>query len=263
MGGEASEVTPHADSALALGLVPAMREGGTLRVQGQVSPKVLRMQREFQGIQCAWSYEWSSGEAPLKEVTVEAAERSVSLGHGKGRVAAFFSAGVDSWATVLAVPEITDLILVKGVDIHPLLTPRHVGLGERLERLLIGISEDMGKSLHVVDVKIREFSDPLIAWNTFYSSGLCAIALYFESLFDRVLISTDNDHKNQQPLGASRMIDVLWSSEALEIVDHGGRLNRFDRTRLLADSPLAQQSLRVCYMNYGGHTTVGAAPSAT
>lgn len=260
-GGEAGEITPHADSALALGLVPAMREGGTLRVEGEVSPRVLRMQREFQGIQHAWSREWSSADPrPLKEVVVEAGERSVPSPSGNDRVACFFSGGIDSWASILSAPEITDLIFVKGVDIVPSLSPRHVGLGERVESVLREMAEEMGKPLHVVELKIREFADPLIEWGTYYNSALCAIALYFESLFDRVLIPTDSDHASQQPLGASRMIDGLWSTEALEIIDHGGRLNRFDRTRLVAESPMAQRSLRVCYMNYDRAYNCGRCP---
>lgn len=260
LGGEAAEVTPCADSALALGLLPAMREGGSLRVEGEVSPRVLRMQREFQEIQRAWWPDWSPGEPPLKKVAVEASEREVPAGSRSGRVAAFFSGGVDSWATVLAEPEITDLIFVKGVDINPSLSPRHVGLGERVERVLGDLAAEMGKTLHVVELSIRGFSDPLVPWSGFYNSALCAVALFFESLFDRVLIPTDTDHATQQPIGAARMIDGLWSSEALEIVDHGGRLGRFERTRLIADNPLVQHSLRVCYMNYDRAYNCGRCP---
>lgn len=260
MGGEAGQITPHADSALAMGLVPAMRKGGTLRVEGDVSPRVLRMQREFQGIQRAWSHEWASGKAPLSEVAVEAGERPAPSPSGGSRVAAFFSGGVDSWATILSEPEITDLIFVKGVDILPSLSPLHIGLGERVESVLREMAEELDKPLHVVEVNIREFSDPFVDWGFFFNSGLCAIALYFESLFDRVLIPTDTSYANQPPFGSSRMIDGLWSSEALEIVDHGGRLDRFERIRLLAENPLAQRSLRVCYMNYDGTYNCGRCP---
>ena len=259
-GGEAAEVTPHADSALALGLVLAMREGGGLRVEGDVSPRVLRMQREFQGIERAWSQQWHSEEPPLEEVTVEAGSRAVPVPSGGDRVAAFFSGGVDSWATLLTEPEITDLIFVKGVDILPTLTPLHVGLGERVETALREVAEEMGKQLHVVEVNIREFSDPLIEWGFFFNSTLCAVALYFESLFDRVLIPSDTNHANQPPYGSSRMIDGLWSSEALEIVDHGGRLTRWERIRLIAQNPLVQRSLRVCYMNHDRAYNCGRCP---
>ncbi|HWC49147.1 MAG TPA: hypothetical protein VG448_09730 [Solirubrobacterales bacterium] len=249
-GGEATEVTPHADSALALGLVPAMRQGGVLSVEGEISPRVMRMQREFQGIERAWSQKWFSEEPPLEEVTVEAGLRPAPMPSGEGRVAAFFSGGVDSWATLLSEPEITDLIFVKGVDILPSLTPLHVGLGQRVETVLREVAEELGKQLHVVELNIREFSDPLIAWGFFFNSALCAVALYFEPLFDRVLIPSDTNHANQPPYGSSRMIDGLWSSEALEIVDHGGKLTRFERIRMIAQQPLVQRSLRVCYMNH-------------
>jgi hypothetical protein len=259
-GGEAAEVTPHADSALALGLVPAMCEGGTLRVEGEVSPRVLRMQREFQGIQQAWSHSWTPMQEPLREVMVEAGERAAPVPSGSGRVACFFSGGIDSWASVLSDPDITDLIFVKGADILPSLSPRHVGLGERVESALREMAEEMGKQLHVVEIRIRDFSDPFLDWVFFFNSALCAVALYFESLFDRVLIPTDTNYENQQPLGASRMVDMLWSSEAIEIVDHGSRLSRFERTRLVAKSPLAQRTLRVCYMNYDQTYNCGRCP---
>lgn len=257
---EAAAVTPHADSALAMGLVPAMTQGGVLRVEGEVSPRVLRMQREFQGIERAWSQVWNSEAPPLEEVTVEAGTRPVPAPNGDGRVAAFFSGGVDSWATLLSEPEITDLIFVKGADILPSLTPLHVGLGERVEATLGEVAEELGKRLHVVEVNIREFSEALIEWGFFFNSTLCAIALYFESLFDRVLIPSDTNHLNQPPYGSGRMIDGLWSSEALEIVDHGGRLTRAERIRLIAPNPLVQRSLRVCYMNHDRLYNCGRCP---
>jgi hypothetical protein len=237
-----------------------MREGGTLRVEGDVSPRVLRMQREFQGIERAWSQQWNAADPPLEEVPVEAGRREVHAGGECGRIAAFFSGGVDSWATLLSEPDITDLIFVKGVDILPSLTPLHVGLGERVESVLREATEELGKQLHVVEVNIREFSDPLIEWGFFFNSTLSAVALFFESLFDRVLIPSDTNHLNQPPYGSSRMIDGLWSSEALEIVDHGGQLTRFERIRLIAQNPLVQQSLRVCYMNHDCMYNCGRCP---
>ncbi|HET7507548.1 MAG TPA: hypothetical protein VFJ53_04260 [Solirubrobacterales bacterium] len=257
---EAAAVTPHADSALAMSLVPAMTQGGVLQVEGAVSPRVLRMQREFQGIERAWSQVWNSEAPPLEEVAVEAGTRSVPAPNGDGRVAAFFSGGVDSWATLLSEPEITDVIFLKGADILPNLTPLHVGLGERVESVLGGVAEELGKQLHVVEFNVREFSEPFVDWGFFFNSPLCAVALYFESLFDRVLIPSDTNHANQPPYGSARMIDGLWSSEALEIADHGGRLTRFERIQLIAPNPLVQRSLRVCYMNHDQLYNCGRCP---
>jgi hypothetical protein len=242
--------------------MPAMSEGGRLYVDGEISPRILRMQPDFQAIQSSWSRSWPLDRPPLREVAVEARARTVPEPR-RGRVAVFFSGGVDSWATLLTEPEITDLIFVTGLDILPSILPRHVGLPERVEPLLREIADELGKSLHVIETNIREFSDHLLDWHSFNNSVLCAIALYFESLFERVLIPTDTDHAGHVPAGASHMIDSLWSSEAVEIVDHGSRYTRFERTRLIADDPLVQRSLRVCWENRDGAYNCGHCPKCT
>lgn len=257
--GEVAEITPPADPALAMTLVPAMRHGGTLRIEADLSPRILRMQPEFQALQRAWSPEWAS-KPELHEVAVEAGRRPAPAPAGSGRVGLFFSGGIDSWASLLSAPEVTDLIFIRGADILPNFTSLHEGLGDRVEATLRETAEELGKTLHAVELNLREFSDPLIEWSVFYNSALCAIALFFESLFDRVLIPTDIDHAFQQPLGAAHLIDGLWSSEALEIVDHGGRLGRFDRTRFVASNPVVQRTLRVCYMNYDRAYNCGRCP---
>jgi hypothetical protein len=235
--------------------MPAMREGGALRVEGAVSPRVLRMQAEFQAIQRAWSREWPGERPPLREVRVEADVRRPPTPR-RGRVAAFFSGGVDSWATVLTEPEITDLIFVRGFDILPSL-PQHARLAERVEPRLREAAEALGMPLHVVETNVRELADPLLEWQSFNNSVLCAIAHFFEELFERVVIPTDTDHASQVAVGASQMIDGLWSSEAVEIVDHGGRLGRFQRTEAIAADPRVQRSLRVCWENREGAYNCG------
>lgn len=250
------DVTPPADAALAMCLIPAMVAGGRLRLEGEVSPRVLRMQPEFQAIQAAWSRDWPVGMPPLQEVEVEAAARAMPTPR-RGRVAAFFSGGVDSWATVLSAPEVTDLIFVHGLDIVPSLAPQHRGLGDRVEGRLRETAEGLGKRLHVLETNVREMTEPLLDWFPVHAAVLAGIGLYFESLFERVLIPTDSQHAHPIFGGPSHMIDGLWSSEAVEIVDHGGRLGRFERTRLLAADPLARASLRVCFENPEGAYNCG------
>ena len=69
-----SPVTPNADAALAAAAMPAMRQGGRLRMSDPVSPRMLRGQREFQAMQRAWSLDWPFTE-PLQEVEVDAPTR--------------------------------------------------------------------------------------------------------------------------------------------------------------------------------------------
>lgn len=243
-----SPVTPNADAALAAAAMPAMCEGGQLRMADPVSPRMLRGQREFQAIQRAWSLDWTFTEQ-LEEVEIEAPARKLGPVAPKGRVAAFFSGGVDSWGTVLDNPDLTDLIFVRGFDLA------HEGpetaLADEVEGRLREAAEEIGLSLHVVTTNLRELSDPLLPWDVYYGCGLDAVALFLGPLFDRILIAGDADYEVQGRWGNNWLVDRLWSTEELEIVGDGGRHSRMDRLRRVAEDPVACRSLRVCWENPG------------
>jgi polysaccharide pyruvyl transferase WcaK-like protein len=250
-----SAVTPTADAALAACLMPAMRHGGALTMTEPVSPRVKRNQLEFQAIQAAWSRNWEFGDPPLEQVEVRAPVREAEPAP-TGRVAAFFSGGVDSWSTILDNPDLTDLIFVRGIDI--LSRAEHqAGLADRVEARLREAAAQLGLDLHVVDTNLRELSDPLVRWEAFYGCAVVAVALFLEPLFDRVLIAGESDYDVQVKLGANWLVDQLWSTEGLEIVDDGGNFSRVERTRRVAAHPVAQQTLRVCWLNPGGAYNCG------
>lgn len=255
-------VEPYAEAALATALMPAMRSGGTLRMSEPISPRILRTQREFQAIQRAWSLEWAFGDPPLREVEVVAPVRSSPRHQPLGRVAAFFSGGVDSWSTILGEPDLTDLIFVRGLDILPRLA-HQAGLADEVEGKLRAAADELGLKLYVVETNLRELtepgdpSEPLARWETYYGCAVAAVALFLGREFDRVLISGDSDYEVQEKFGANWMVDQLWSNEDLEIVDEGGRFSRFERTERIAAHPVVRKSLRVCWENPAGAYNCG------
>ena len=257
-----SEVEPTADAVLPTALMPAMRKGGELTVDGSLDPRLLRMQREFQAIQRAWSRDWTFDDPPLREVDVVARARPGDRRPRTGRVAAFFSGGVDSFSTVLAEEDVTDLIFVRGLDIVESFTHQE-DLAERVERRLGEAAEELGLPLHVVDTNLRDLSEatgwqrPLARWETYYNSALAAVALFLEPLFDRILISTEFAYGDQLRLGASWMVDQLWGTENMEVVDVGGLQSRIERIEQIAANPVVQKTLRVCWQNPGGAYNCG------
>jgi glycosyltransferase involved in cell wall biosynthesis len=264
IGGEARQVwfrsetpvTPPAEVALATCLMPAMRLGGTLELGEAVSPRLLRAQREFQAIQRAWSLDWEFGDPPLREVEVAAPTRVPPAPDVPGRVAAFFSGGVDSWSTILANPDVTDLIFVRGIDLMPKLA--HQGdLADRVEERLREAAAELGLPLHVVATNLRELTDPLARWEAYYGCAVAAVAHFFSPLFERVLIAGDSDYEVQMRCGANWMVDQLLSTEQLEIVDDGGRRSRIERLAAIAGHPVVRQTLRVCWENPGGAYNCG------
>jgi hypothetical protein len=250
-------VAPSAEAALAICLMPSMRDGGTLELTDPVSPRVLRTQREFQAIQAVWSLDWEFGEPPLREVEVVAPPCALLAAPQRtGRIAAFFSGGVDSWSTVLANPDLTDLIFVRGLDLIPGAAHQEE-LADEVEARLREAAEALSLPLHVVDTNLRELSDKFVRWEAYYPCALASVALFFEPLFERVLIAGELDHESQIPVGASRMVDQLWSTERLEIVDDGGRFSRQQRIEMIVDHPIVQQTLRVCWENPDGAYNCG------
>jgi len=241
-----SPVAPNADAALAAASMPAMRHGGRLRMTDPVSPRMLSGQREFQAIQRSWSLDWPFTE-PLEEVEVSAPARELGALAPSGRVAAFFSGGVDSWGTVLDNPDLTDLIFVRGFDLA------HEGpdaaLADEVEARLQEAAGELGMPLHVVTTNLRELSDPHLPWDVYYGCALDAVALFLGPLFDRVLIAGDADYEVQGRWGNNWLVDRLWSTEALEIAADGGRHSRMNRLRRVVEDPIACSSLRVCWQN--------------
>jgi Polysaccharide pyruvyl transferase len=239
-----SPLTPSADAALAATAMPAMAHGGTLRMSDPVSPRMLRGQREFQAIQRSWSLDWPFTDS-LREVEVEAPVREPGATAPKGRVAAFFSGGVDSWGIVLENPDLTDLIFVRGFDLP------HSGAGaalaDEVEGRLREAAADLGLPLHVVVTNLRDLSDAHLPWDVFFGCADVAVAHFLAPLFDRVLIAGDSDYEVQVRYGANLLVDQLWSSEELEIVDAGGRFSRMQRLERLVENPVACRSLRVCW----------------
>lgn len=258
-----SDVMPYAEAALVTCLLPAMASGGgTLRMDEPISPRVLRTQREFQAIQRAWSLSWPFGDPPLEEVEVLAPVREPEVRQPVGRVAAFFSGGVDSWSTVLENPDLTDLIFVRGVDILPRLTHQE-GLADRVEERLREAADELGLQWHAVETNLRELSeatgpeDPIARWEIYFGCAVTAVALFLGRAFDRVLIASDSDYEVMDKRGAAWMVDQLWSNENLEIVDDGGRFNRVERTLRIATHPVVRKSLRVCWENPDGAYNCG------
>lgn len=254
--GDGGETARSADPALAVCLMPAMRTGGALTLQGPVSPRLLRTQREYQAVQRAWSLEWEFGDPPLEQVAVIAPTRRPEPPREPDRVAAFFSGGVDSWSTLLGNPEITDLIFVRGVDLLPG-AANHAQVAPEVEARIRDVAGELGLALHVVETDLREFSDPLARWEAYYGCACMAVAHFLAPRFERVLLASGVDHEVDDPIGTARLIDHLWSTEQLEVVDDGGPYSRVERTRRIAGHPLVQRTLRVCWENRDGAYNCG------
>jgi hypothetical protein len=119
------------------------------------------------------------------------------------------------------------------------------------------VAEELELSLHVVHTNLRALTDPIIPWETVYGSVEATIALFLAPRFERVLIANGFDYEVYEPEGVSGLVDQLWSTERLEMVEDGGRRTRVERIARIASHPLVQSTLRVCWRNPGGAYNCG------
>jgi hypothetical protein len=249
----AERVPPRPDAVVPATVLLAMVTGGTLRVPGTVSPRMLAGVEGIQAILAGWSRGWPLTDVPLRRVEV-VADRRAEAPHVPGRrVAAFFSGGVDSFATVLARPEVTDLIFVAGLDV-PLSDPARL---DRVEAHLREAAAELGRRLIRVDTNLRQLADPILNWQVYYGSALAAVAVMLSGAYRRIHLSGYDSYANVLPSGVHPLIDHLWAPDGLEIFHDGATMDRAERVARLAHDPVARRRLRVCWQNVGAELNCG------
>lgn len=230
---------------LAATLIPAMRAGENLKVEGTVSPKLLATAPAIQGILSKWF-------PRTRGVEVDATPDPETKSSG---AACFFSGGVDSfYSTLRHLDEIDALVFVHGFDIQP----RHVGLRRRISASLRAAAEALDKPLIEVETNVRSFSDEFALWSEeYHGSALASVALMLSPQFGRFYIPASFPPRYSAPWGSHKDVDPLWGSEAVEIVHDGAEASRVDKARFIGDSEVAMRFLRVCWENRNGNYNCG------
>ena len=242
-----AELTGDASFLLPTLLTAAMRSGQDLVVDEPVSPRMLAGARHVADIFSLWRED-------LRRVAIEAPARAHDPPTPERAVAAFFSAGVDSFHTVLRHrDEITHLLFIHGVFDVFVRDEHDVAVARRA-------ADELGVPLVEVTTTARDFTD---AWDVVvsYSHGviLAAVALLFEATFGTVLIPSSFSYKTMANWGTHPLIDPLWSTESLRIAHDGAEATRPMKVREVAESEVAMRHLRVCH---GARRSTGA-PTAT
>jgi hypothetical protein len=244
-------VLPRADAALAATVIPAMvaAGGSELHVPGPVSPRLLAGCERVQEIFSGWSQDWTlepmRSLTPVTIVPDEVRPGDVPPGD---RVAAFFSGGVDSFATILAHPDITDLIYAAGLDTE-LTEQRRIA---EIDAHLRTGARELGKRFIRVDTNIRVLTNPLMEWRVVFGSVLGAITLLLAGALRKVYIAGYGAEKDFYPNGSHALTDPLWAAEGMEIVHDGGVHARAAQIARIADHPVVRKRLRVCWQTGEG-----------
>lgn len=233
-------VSTHGDAFLAAALLPAMRAGETLTLEGApVSPMLLRGIAQAQDIYHRWDPRCQRIEIHADTAVAD----SVNTG-----IASFFSGGIDgSYTLSRHMDEITHLVFIKGVDIqvdNDTLYDRALTSNQRF-------ADAFGKTLLPVATNIRRFCHPRdLPWDKLYvGSGLASVALAMGFL--RTYIASSYSYEDLHPYGSHPLLDPLWSNEATALVHDGCEASRSDKLSAIAKLPGALDILRVCWQDAG------------
>lgn len=241
------------DVGFALALLPAMKLGGRLRVEPDLSPRLAAAAGRVQDLFLMWERSGALPRQGYRRIDVAAVPRTAGAPAGAG-VGCFFSGGVDSFYTLFTRrDEITDLVLVHGFDV-PLEDRRRRAQVSEAAR---AVAEGLGKRLIEVETDARRVAERYLDWHHFFGAGLASVALFLAPALRTIYMPGGHTYANLVPDGSHPLLDPLWSTESLEVVYHGLEATRTDKLERLASEDLAMRWLRVCWKNRDGAYNCG------
>jgi hypothetical protein len=229
--------------------------GEEVRVSLPVDPLLLENMGELAAI-------WRCWHPDLPDLSVRAARGSTRpAADARGRVASFFSGGVDSFHTLLRHPagrdavvgsrvdHINDLLGVWGFDIF---LDRPTGF-QVVRQSMEEVAEETGKTAVTLATNLRGTRWGESDW-TMVAHG-CALAgagLFLEPRYQHVLIASGAGYHDLKPWGSHPLTDRLYSTGRTTFVHDGASSDRVEKTELVSRSPVARRHLRVCYHSQEG-----------
>jgi hypothetical protein len=187
-----------------------------------------------------WGY---SPSPPIAPATAPARER-------RAGVALCFSGGVDSFYTLLRGGVRPDwLCCMHGYDI-PIDDRSRAG---DLEARVRAIAAAVGSRAALLRTNLRKHPAFTASnWDRAHGGALAAVGHLLSEECGTLVISSTFDYADGRPWGSHWRIDPLWSSSATSVVHAGAHIMRERKLKEIADEPLVQQNLRVCWQE---HTT--------
>lgn len=241
------------DSSDAFVLVPlftAMRAGGTLRVEGEVSPSLLANLEEFQAVMTCWH------PGRFRQVEI-VPEREVEQPPGAEGALFAFSGGLDSCftayrhATSQAGRQTQTLragVMVHGFDIPIEKEQGFRAAADKAEAMLATL--DLPLIRMSTNVQRVEH-----AWDDIAGPAVASPLHLLQPNGSLGLIAGSEPYQFIQTWrwGSHPVSDPLLSSDAFPIVHDGGGFTRPKKIELLTEWPAAMRHLRVCWAgrNYG------------
>lgn len=235
-----AELAPVPEAFASALLVPSLDSGQELVFDQPLSSawlsncrQLLRIYKEW------WGYDERMPVSPPGEVTAEG---------GSLKTALCFTAGVDSFYSLLRSGHKIDY-LVTGVGLVD--TP--LGDQVRIEARQKSIREIARKTgTQAVFIRTNFLDLRFVAqtsWERAHGGVLIAFGHLLSRNVARLLVSSSYKYENSKPWGSHWRTDALGSSASMQIIHVGAEHNRYEKLWAIAEEPLVQRHLHVCWKN--------------
>jgi len=234
------ELTPNSEAFASAMLLPALDSRRSLTLDQPLSSAWLSNCRQLLRIYNEWwGYDETLPVAPPGDPVRES---------GSLKTALCFTGGVDSFYTLLRSGHQIDF-LVSGIGFVD--TPRHdrVRLAHR-EQSIREVARKTGTQAVFVHTNFLEL--PVAAqtsWERAHGGLLIGIGHLLSRSAARLLISSSHRYDAGKAWGSSWKTDPLGSSASMQIIHVGAEYNRNEKLWAIADEPLVQRHLHVCWQN--------------
>ncbi|MDH4186073.1 MAG: hypothetical protein OEV08_03665 [Nitrospira sp.] len=242
----------RSEALVCLGLLPCLKTGRDLRIDGELSKQFSESLETVQDIYCSWEPSFRRTEI------IGATTRAVQPRTGKG-VGLLFTGGLDSFYTLLKhKDEITHLIFIHGIDV----SLQDKVLRSSVSEMLWRVGRHFDFKVIEIESNLRGFFDSFdLDWGLLASGAAYAAMVHLLSPhFHRIYTGSSLTYAEMLPVGSHRLLDPLWSSEDIEFVHDGCEATRVQKAAKIATSDIALQSLRVCFNNVHSAYNCGKCP---
>jgi hypothetical protein len=231
-------------------LMTAMLEGRDLVFEEPLSKSRLRGLDKVQDVMTGWyphRHQRINITAPKPETEIPR-ESLLRAGKPSPRTVSCFTGGVDSFYSLVTHPEVDGIVFVDGLDV-PLKATDSL---KRVSKSNRGVARAHGIRYHRIESNVRYFLKHTgISWGfEGHGAALASVATLLSRRYGTFLLPSTHSEDIEIKWGSHPDLDPLWSTKTTEVVHDGGTATRVGKMTRIADDPLAQQFLRVCYMEY-------------
>ena len=242
------------NAALIGSILPLMKLGVPVVVEGTVSPLLLRQLHNFQATFASWY-------PVLRPVAVTVSRpQNTNAPEPNGEVggrspAVMFSLGVNSWHSILRHRESgAQLIYIDGFGPGQI-----VGRGE-MRQAAGEAARAVGLPLVIVESNLRDWLERWLDWSVVHGSMIGATLMLLEGQVDKALIPAVVRTWEPVANGSNPFTDPLYSTEHLRTFIDGGDIHWSGKLARLLEQEVVMDRLRVCSLGAPAGTNCGRCP---